>query len=189
MPTKTRHACDFGRPSWNELCHLALVFHRAEMVLVMRAHSLIATIALLLFPATAVAGPAQWRRFTIPSTGASVDIPVNILSEDTVPLQGALGRRFVTKDGRSDLTVRSVPNPDNESPATFLAKKHPPHGIQYRRVTPRFFAVSSVRKGRIWYNRCNRGGRYMNCVLINYPAAEKRRWDPIVTRISLSLGS
>ena len=47
--------------------------------------------------------------------------------------------------------------------------------------------MSSVRGGRIWYNRCNRGDAVMHCVLINYPAAEKRRWDPIVTRISRSL--
>ncbi len=27
----------------------------------------------------------------------------------------------------------------------------------------------------------------MNCVMINYPAAEDRQWDAVVTRISLSL--
>lgn len=27
----------------------------------------------------------------------------------------------------------------------------------------------------------------MHCVLINYPAAEERAWDAVVTRISLSL--
>jgi hypothetical protein len=54
-------------------------------------------------------------------------------------------------------------------------------------VTPKFFAVSSVRNGQTWYNRCNRADGFMNCVLINYPAAEERQWDAIVTRISLSL--
>src|SRR6267142_3914355 len=93
------------------------------------------------------------------------------------------------KDHRADLTVQSVPNPENDSPATFLAKKRPPASIQYRRVTPRFFAVSSIRNGRTWYNRCNRANEYMNCVLINYPAAEERQWDAVVTRISLSLAN
>jgi hypothetical protein len=55
----------------------------------------------------------------------------------------------------------------------------PPAGIQYKRVTPRFFAVSSIRKDRIWYNRCNRANESMNCVLINYPAAEEHQWDAI----------
>lgn len=67
-------------------------------------------------------------------------------------------------------------------PGTFLAKKRPPTGIIYERVTSDFFVVSSIRKDRIWYNRynrynrCNRGNGAMNCVLINYPAAEKRQW-------------
>jgi len=60
-------------------------------------------------------------------------------------------------------------------------------GITFKRVTPSFFAVSSVRKDRIWYNRCNRAAGYMNCILINYPRAEKLQWDGIVTRISLTL--
>ena len=85
--------------------------------------------------------------------------------------------------------MQSVLNPKNDSPAAFLAKQRPPASIQYRRVTPRFFAVSSIRNGRTWYNRCNRANEYMNCVLINYPAAEERQWDAVVTRISLTLAN
>jgi hypothetical protein len=119
----------------------------------------------------------------------NVDIPVTIFSEDAGPSQGGMGRRFFTKDHRADLTVQSVPNPENDPPATFLKKKRPPSGIQYKRVTPRFFAVSSIRNGRIWYNRCDRARDSLNCVLINYPAAEESLWDAVVTRISLSLGN
>jgi hypothetical protein len=39
----------------------------------------------------------------------------------------------------------------------------------------------------IWYDRCNFVRGNITCVLINYPAAEKRQWDAIVTRISYSL--
>ena len=85
--------------------------------------------------------------------------------------------------------MQSVLNPKNDSPAAFLAKQRPPASIQYRRVTPRFFAVSSIRIERTWYNRCNRANEYMNCVLINYPAAEERQWDAVVTRISLTLAN
>ena len=113
---------------------------------------------------------------------------MSIFTEDAGPPKGGYGRRFFTSDHRADLTLQSVPNPEKDSPATFLAKRRPPAGIQYKRVTPRFFAVSSIRNGRTWYNRCNRVNEYMNCVLINYPAAEDRQWDSVVTRISLSLG-
>ena len=98
-----------------------------------------------------------------------------------------LRRRFMTDDSRADLTVQSVPNPANDSPAAFLARKQPPAGIIYKRITPNFFVVSSIRNDRIWYNRCNRTKGAMNCVLINYPAAEKRQWDDVVTRISNTL--
>jgi hypothetical protein len=52
----------------------------------------------------------------------------------------------VIADNRADLTVQFLPNPDNYSPAIFLAKKSPPAGIIYKRVTPDFFVVSSIRR-------------------------------------------
>ena len=125
----------------------------------------------------------------IAETGAKVDVPVTIFSDDAGKLDGGSGRRFVTSDGRANLTVQSIPNIENDSPAVFLSKKKPPSGIVYKRVTSRFFVASSVLNGKIWYNRCNRANEYMNCVLINYPAAEERQWDAVVTRISLSLAN
>jgi hypothetical protein len=153
----------------------------------MRPNYLLVALVCSLAPAMAGAEDTRWRQYVIPQTGTWVDIPVTIFAEDEGLPDGGTGRRFFTKDHRADLTVQSVPNPENDSPATFLAKRQPPAGIQYKRVTPRFFAVSSIRNGRTWYNRCNRANEYMNCVLINYPAAEDRQWDAVVTRISLSL--
>ena len=155
----------------------------------MRAICLCTTFAISLVPATVLAAGVEWQRFVIPSTGTNVEIPVTIFSKDAELPDGGTGRRFYTDDRRADLTVQSVSNPENDSPATFLARKSPPPGIMYKRVTPNFFVVSSIRNDRIWYNRCNRSDGYMNCVLINYPAAEKRQWDGVVTRISLSLAN
>jgi hypothetical protein len=153
----------------------------------MGPHRLLVALAFCLVPGVAFA--TEWRKYSIPGTGANVDIPVDIFSEDAGPPEGGMGRRFFTKDHRADLTVQSVPNPENDLPAAFLAKQRPPASIQYRRVTPRFFAVSSIRNRRTWYNRCNRTNEYMNCIMINYPAAEDRQWDAVVTRISLSLAN
>ena len=153
----------------------------------MRAQWLSAASALALTATLALAGETEWRRYAISSTGTSVEMPVTIFTRDAGPPEGGTGRRFFTDDNRADLTVQSVPNPDNDSPATFLAKKKPPAGIIYRRVTPDFFVVSSIRNDRIWYNRCNRSNGTMHCVMINYPAAEKRQWDGVVTRISHTL--
>jgi len=141
----------------------------------MAAPRLLAVLVLSLVPTIAFAATTEWRKYVIPSIGTNVDIPVTIFTEDGGSPEGGTGRRFFTKDHRADLTVQSIPNLENDSPAAFLAKKRPPAGIQYKRVTPRFFAVSSIRNDRVWYNRCNRANRYMNCVLINYPAAEERQ--------------
>lgn len=154
----------------------------------MRASLLTALFTAGIMATPALAGDIEWRRYTIASTGTSVDMPVSIFTGDAgTPEGGGAGRRFFTDDRRADLTVQSVPNPGNDSPAAFLAKQQPPAGIIYKRITPSFFVVSSVRNDRIWYNRCNRGRGAMNCVMINYPVAEKRSWDGVVTRISRTL--
>ena len=154
----------------------------------MRAPHLSAVVILLgLLPQLAFAADAECLRYAIPSTGNSVDMPVSIFTSDAGAPDGGTGRKFFTEDRRADLTVQSVANPANDSPAKFLAKMQPPAGIVFKRVTSDFFVVSSIRNDRIWYNRCNRGHGSMNCVMINYPVAEKRQWDGVVTRISKTL--
>lgn len=155
----------------------------------MRLQRLAAAVAISLLPGLAAAESTAWQSYVVPETGAKVDIPVGVFSEDGGKPHDGYGRRFLTSDGRANLTVQSIPNAANDSPAVFLTKKNPPSDIIYKRVTARFFVVSSIRNGRIWYNRCNRAARHMQCVLINYPAAEKRQWDAVVTRISNSLAS
>jgi hypothetical protein len=138
---------------------------------------LLITLVVSMVPEVGSADTIQWRRYVIPSTGANVDIPVSIFTEDAGSPEDGIGRRFFTQDRRADLTLQSVPNPGNDSPAKFLEKRRPPAGIQYKRVTPRFFAVSSIRNGRTWYNRCNRANEYMHCVIghferhVGYPTS------------------
>jgi hypothetical protein len=128
----------------------------------------------------------RWSNYTIPETGTSVDFPAPIFTEEAGRPDG-YGQTFSSADGQASLTIQAAPNVENDTPAAFLAKKHPPSQMQYRRVTARFFAVSSYKGDRIWYNRCNFSKGFVHCVLMNYPAKEERAWDDIVTRISLSL--
>jgi hypothetical protein len=154
----------------------------------MAARRLVAIVVFTLLPGMlGPAAAAEWRKYSLSESGLSVDVPVTVFTEDAGAAEGAAGRVFYTADRRADLTIKSIANAEDDSPASFLAKMQPPDSIQYKRVTSRFFAVSSIKNGRTWYNRCNRAGGFMNCVLINYPAAEDRQWDAIVTRISLSL--
>jgi hypothetical protein len=151
--------------------------------------ALIITLGLPLSPGLAAAQPIDWISYDIRETGAKVEIPSSIFTEQAGKPEAGYGARFLTSDRRADLTVQSVANDAGFSPAAFLARKNPPPNIVYKRVTPRSFVVSSIAKGKIWYDRCNFAGRFIHCVLINYPAAEKRQWDSVVTRISNTLTS
>ena len=88
------------------------------------------TLVLGLASGTVPAACEEWRKFIIPSTGASAEIPISIFIEETELPDGGVGRRFYTDDRRADLTVQSVANPNNESPARFLAKKNTPPGYR-----------------------------------------------------------
>ncbi len=144
-------------------------------------------VALAGFMQVASAQPVRWATYTIPETGTSVDFPSSVFTERAGRPPDGYGQRFQRADGRADLTIEATVNQANDSPAAFLAKMHPPSQIQYKRVTSRFFVVSSYKGDKVWYDRCNFSGRFVHCVLINYPAREERAWDDIVTRISLSL--
>jgi hypothetical protein len=142
--------------------------------------------ALALSISIASAEPVRWTSYRISETGASADIPASIFTK-RAGKPDAYGQRFQSFDGSAELTVQSVLNEAGDSPASFLEKKHPPSHIVYKRITSRFFAASSFKGDRIWYDRCNFSVRFIHCVLINYPASQKQQWDSIVTRISNTL--
>jgi hypothetical protein len=152
----------------------------------MKAMMVALALALTASTSTVSAQPVRWTRYTIPQTGTSVDFPSSIFTEEG-DRPDEYGQRFRTADGRAQLTIQAAPNVANDSPAAFLSKRHPPSGIQYKRVTPRFFAISSYKGDKVWYDRCNFSERLVHCVLINYPAEEEHAWDDVVTRMSLSL--
>jgi hypothetical protein len=133
--------------------------------------------------------PARWKKFVVPETGAAVDVPTELFSENSGEPERGYGRRFQTKDGRANLTVQSFRNAEADSPRSFL-KKHfslPRSAALYRRVGSRFFVVSGFHERNIWYDRCNFAASHINCVALNYPASEKRDWDQVVTQISNTL--
>ena len=150
---------------------------------------LFVAVVVALLPLAAAAQPVGWQRFVVPETGARVDMPNEIFSEDSGPPSHGYGRRFQTSDGRANLTVNSFANEAKDSPASFLEKhfKLPPSAALYRRVTAGFFVVSGFHGKEIWYNRCNFAGEFIHCIALNYPAHEKRQWDYVVTQISNTL--
>jgi hypothetical protein len=138
-------------------------------------------------------GPAlpKWTLYHDPSSGVSADFPGNIFMVDTgSPLAGR-GRQYSTSDGRASVAFFILPNGESAKSGGYLSRMGVPKNarLSYSRVTHRFFAISGIFGDRIFYNRCNFSGhsRSVKCVHLEYPSAEKRAWDKIVTRISWSL--
>src|SRR4051812_15635249 len=120
----------------------------------MALNRVIVAIVLALWPALASAEANDWQRYRVAETGAGVDVPRDIFSEEAGKPETGTGTIFLTSDHRANLTVQSFSNVSRDTPAAFLAKKRPPANIVYRRITGHFFVVSSFRNNVIWYNRC-----------------------------------
>ena len=124
--------------------------------------------------------------------GTVVEYPDDVFSVLQDHAESEPGRVFSSEDERARLHVYSLPNPKALSPAAFVLANFPAQrsSLNYDRVSPHFFALSSRRDGMIVYLRCNFSSgpaNAMHCIDIRYPASEKRDWDAIVTRISRSL--
>jgi hypothetical protein len=134
----------------------------------------------------------DWRTLAIPDLGTRVQYPAGIFSVPDGKPEKGIGERLRTPDGRATLEVYSLPNENNETPATYLSRylRTPRVQLEYQRVTPSFFAISAVQDETTYYSRCNfsrLGTPAIHCFDLVYPAREERAWDAIVTRISLSL--
>jgi hypothetical protein len=138
--------------------------------------------------ALAVPSDAGWTALR-DERGTSVQYPRDVFAVDAG--QGTpQGRMFATPDGRARLHVFAIGNERGESPQQFLRRVFPQNRgrLSYDRVGSNFFAVSQPSGARILYRRCNfSGDGIIRCVDLQYPRSEKRAWDGIVTRISLSL--
>jgi hypothetical protein len=135
--------------------------------------------------------PVNWRTFEVPDFGTSIKYPASILTPAGKPDKG-VGQRFERADGRAVLSIYSRPNEAGENPTTYLRHnlRMKRSALDYVRVARSFFAISSERDGVILYSRCNFSGGargVIHCFDLKYPQQEKRSWDAVVTRISLSL--
>ena len=135
--------------------------------------------------------PVDWRTFEVPDFGTKIQYPADIFNPAGQPEMG-LGQRFERADGRAVLSIYARPNKAGETPRTYLRKhlRVKRSELDYLRIARSFFAVSSERDGVILYSRCNFSGGasgVVHCFDLKYPREEKRSWDAVVTRISLSL--
>jgi len=126
------------------------------------------------------------------SSSMSVDYPAGLFTVDVGPSDKGPGRVFRSADGSAGFMYYVQANEKRDTPDSFLRSRlSAPHTkIDYRRITDRFVVVSGVREGRIYYSRCNfpqGASGPIHCIELVYSESEKRLWDAVVTRVSLSL--
>jgi hypothetical protein len=134
----------------------------------------------------------NWQTLTIEGFGTELQYPAGIFAIADGPAEKGTGQRLRSADGRAVLTVYSRENDAAETPASYLRGnlRLARSALDYERITPSFFAISSVRQGAVFYSRCNFSsemGGAIHCFDLIYPQREQRAWDPVVTRISRSL--
>lgn len=132
----------------------------------------------------------RWTAYT-DELGTRVEYPDSVFSVAAGSPNIGKGRDFATPDGRAHLSIYVQDNPKRHTPASYLREhfRGSRASLNYDRVAPHFFAVSTNLDAAILYRRCNFSDaqRSVHCIDLSYPRTEKRAWDGIVTRISRSL--
>src|SRR5215204_3849962 len=138
--------------------------------------------------ATGAVAQPEVKWVTVSDAGLQVQYPSGVFSVPAGPTERYSGQRFTKPDGSAQFAYYSFENKRGEAPANFLRRTlvMKPEQLIYRRITPSFFVVSSIRNENIFYSRCN-CSRRVKCFYTEYPAEQKRRWDRTVTRMSYSL--
>ena len=128
---------------------------------------------------------------TAAAPGMSVQYPASVFRVIAGPAPKGEGRVLRSADGSAGLMYYTDNNTQHDSPVSFMRKVNSAQlKVDYTRVTAHFVVVSGVREGRIYYSRCNfpyGAAGPIHCVEIVYRESEKLAWDPLVTRISLTL--
>ena len=90
--------------------------------------------------------------------------------------------RYTSPDGTAWLTLYATPADKRGS----LRRAGEGEEVTYRRVTPRFVAVSGYKGDRIFYRKSNLAchGTRWHHVALEYPAEDKRKLDGLVTRVA-----
>jgi hypothetical protein len=141
-------------------------------------------------PVSAAAAPEGWRTYANARFGTAIEYPAGIFSTREPPPENGDGQAFRSADGRARLLVYGANNVENDTPQSYVDKYVDPKGVSFRRVTRDFFAVSGVREGAIFYQRCNFApppGDTIHCFMVTYPSDRKATWNPIVGRLSRTL--
>lgn len=129
-----------------------------------------------------------WRSYHNDRFGTTADVPAGWKMEP--PPENDDGRIFTSPDGRAELIVNGmfagVAGPDELG-----SRLEPMEGetITYKQRKGNWAAVSGTKGDKIFYRKTllSCGNRVANNISIEYPAAEKERYDALVAHVEASL--
>jgi hypothetical protein len=127
----------------------------------------------------------RWTALHLHS-GAAIEYPSAIFQSRHE--RGDAASVYSRSDGDASFSLFEKENP-NTFPFDRLARQAANIPVSYRRITSKFFVLSGIRRGTIFYRRCNvaRNGMRLACFDTAYPQTQRRKWDNIVSRMSRSL--
>lgn len=133
------------------------------------------------------ASAEDWKSYVNGRFGAAAEYPARFLLRTS----SGNGRNFKTADGRASLWILGFYRIKDQTPQSLIETRRAP-GVVYNLTTADGGAITMAgrRGGQIVYERCLKSGEHEDiyvCIDIEYPAAEKANWDPIVARIAGSL--
>jgi hypothetical protein len=151
--------------------------------------------AAVAFTVTAYAQDAGWRTYVNERFGSRIDYPASIFHPEPPPENGD-GRRFKARDAEFTISAgynvisdtlqsleKSLRQPEPGSPADFA-------NVTYRLSKGDVLVLSGFRGDKVYYDKFvfTRDQETIHHFAITYPASAKNIYDPIVERMSKSMG-
>jgi hypothetical protein len=129
-----------------------------------------------------------WTTYHNARFGVTADVPASWKSDP--PPENGDGLIFNSPDGAAHLTVSGSLNSDPVAEAmAFYEESGKDRTVTYKHRESRAITLSGTKGDMIFYERhiLSCGDQIWNSVYLEYPAASKKDFDPLVTHISHSL--
>jgi hypothetical protein len=140
-------------------------------------------------PTHAAKGSDDYRTYYNSRFSFSISYPVNVFTPQGESDNGD-GQRFLSKDGRAEMTASGINNVLDETLADWYAEasrstaEHPNRVVTYKTMKGNWFAVSGSEGERVFYQKTILKNRIFKTFRIEYDRALKSKYDPITAKMA-----
>jgi hypothetical protein len=140
-------------------------------------------------PAHAVRDSDDYRTYYNSRFAFYISYPANVFTPQGESDNGD-GQRFVSKDGRAEMTASGINNALDETLADWYAEasrstaEHPHRVVTYKTMKANWFVVSGHEGERLFYQKTMLKNNIFKTFRIEYDRALKSKYDPITARMA-----